>query len=94
MTNDKKGFCEELEFLSNFSASPVEYNGHIFPSIEIALQSAKACNNSDFLLFKKFKTHLDSGKAKRLGRQIALRKDWEDVKLDIMFDLLCFLFHQ
>ena len=33
MINDKKGFCEELEFLSNFSASPVEYNGHIFPSV-------------------------------------------------------------
>jgi ribA/ribD-fused uncharacterized protein len=89
MTNDKEGFCGEFEFLSNFSPSPVEYKGHIYPSIEVAFQSAKCYNEVDAGLFKKFKTHFDSGKAKRLGRQINLRPDWENIKLDIMFDLLC-----
>ena len=89
MTNGKEGFCGEFEFLSNFSPSPVEYKGHIYPSVEVAFQSAKCYNEVDAGLFKKFKTHFDSGKAKRLGRQINLRPDWESVKLDIMIDLLC-----
>ena len=89
MTNGKEGFCGEFEFLSNFSASPVEYKGHIYPSVEVAFQAAKAFNEVDAGLFKKFKTHFDSGKAKRLGRQINLRPDWENIKLDVMFDLLC-----
>ena len=29
-------------------------------------------------------TTLDPNKAKRLGRQIVLRADWEDVKVDLM----------
>lgn len=80
---------EEFRFLSNFTSSPVMYKEHLFPSVEIAYQAAKCHNESDFELFKKFTTHFDSGKAKRLGKQVALRKDWESIKFEIMFELLC-----
>lgn len=27
--------------------------------------------------------------AKKLGRKVELRKDWESIKLDVMYELLC-----
>ena len=35
---------------------------------------------------------LTPGRAKRMGRRVALRPDWENVKEDVMFEGLCLKF--
>lgn len=71
-------------FLSNFWTCPVEMDGVTYPSVEHAYQAAKCfapANRAKFLTGK-------PGDAKRLGKRIAIRKGWEDVKLEIMLSLV------
>jgi ribA/ribD-fused uncharacterized protein len=77
-------FTGRYWFLSNFSPSPVEFEGIVFPTVENAFQSAKTL---DLELRKQF-IPLGPGQAKRLGRSIPLREDWEEVKVDMMYHLL------
>lgn len=71
-------------FLSNFSESNIVYNGHRFLSAEAAFQAAKCPNRmADFC-------NLNPSEAKRLGRRVRLRSDWESVKDQVMYDVcLC-----
>lgn len=62
----------------------MEYEGIVYPSVENAFQAAKTLNNAERLQF----TNVKPGIAKRLGRKVALRHDWEKVKVDIMKELL------
>ena len=72
-------FREEFYFLSNFSNCVVKINDIIFKNTEAAFQSFKDLNRqSEF-------SNLSSSQAKRLGRKVELRKDWENIKLDIMY---------
>lgn len=77
-------FRGEYRFLSNFYPCEVEYEGIVYPSVENAFQAAKTLNNEERLQF----TNVKPGIAKRLGRRVALRHDWEKVKVDIMKELL------
>ena len=72
-------------FLSNFYTCPVEYEDRYYSSVEHAFQAAKTDNQLERERIQLTKT---PGDAKRLGRQVALRKDWELVKVDVMRDLL------
>lgn len=69
-------------FLSNFFPAPVIVWGRRFQSNEAAFQAAKCPSRMDEFC------GLDPSKAKRLGRQVQLRPDWEDVKDEIM-RLIC-----
>ena len=71
-------------FLSNFYESPVCYDGLIYRNVEAAFQSAKL---TDIDSRKQF-TELDGRAAKKLGRIIPLRPDWEQVKYSIMLDIV------
>lgn len=73
-------FRGELEFLSNFSRYPTIYRGERFPTAENAYQAAKT---TDYSLWADFKTDTP-GQAKRRGRRLEIRPDWEEVKLPIM----------
>lgn len=79
-------FTGEYRFLSNFHPSRVFYNGQVFPTVEHAYQAAKAVNHDDFLLFTD--PILTAGQAKRLGRKIQLKPDWELIKISVMSDLI------
>lgn len=72
-------------FLSNFFCSPVEHEGLVYPSIEHAFQAAKTSDHYLRITIKDAKT---PGEAKRMGRNLKLREDWEEVKISIMKDLL------
>lgn len=80
-------FSGDYEFLSNFYHCPtmIEYKGRKFPTTEHAFQAAKCKNESDIDKFLECET---PGQAKRLGRQIELRDDWEQVKVEIMTDVV------
>lgn len=77
-------FQDQFRFLSNFAPIQVEFNGLTFNSTEAAYQAAKCKNKEDQ---KKFQ-NIEAGKAKRLGKKVEIREDWNDVKIQIMEDLL------
>lgn len=71
--------------LSNFWYAFVTYDGDTYQTNEHAFQAAKAIH----------KEHRDAirmadgpGEAKRMGKQVPMRKDWEDVKIGVMRDLI------
>lgn len=73
-------FSGDYQFLSNFHPVIVHYEGHAYPSVEHAYQAAKTLNVSLRHPFMK----LTAAQAKRLGRNLNLRPDWEQVKFSIM----------
>lgn len=73
-------------FLSNFAPSPVALDGdRLAPTVEHGFQAAKAVHWSDYDRILRADT---PSAAKRLGRSIALRADWDAVKLGVMRHLL------
>lgn len=77
-------FRDEYRFLSNFWDAPVTYGGLTYMNNEAAFQAQKSLRLEDKLAF----TAIGSGKAKRLGRRVPLRPDWEDVKVGIMEEIV------
>lgn len=72
-------------FLSNFYPADVWLDYELYPSVEHAYQAAKTSDLDQRKVIRDLKT---PGDAKRLGRRIPLREDWEDVKLQIMYNLV------
>lgn len=78
-------FTGDYRFLSNFWLSPVSFEGMAFSTVEHAYQAAKTLDMDD----RKRIAQLGSpGMAKRIGRLVTMRPDWEQVKLDVMLQLL------
>lgn len=73
-------FRGENFYLSNFYEVPVTYGGITFRNNEAAFQAQKC---EDPGTRKEF-AHLNPSEAKKKGRHVKLRPDWEDVKTDIM----------
>ena len=75
-------FDGEYAFLSNFSGSLIrDAEGIMYPTVEHYFQAMKTLNSGIRMDIAREST---PGKAKRAGRQVVLRPDWEDVKLDVM----------
>ena len=74
-------FQGEHRFLSNFWLSPVEFEGLIYPSVEHAYQAAKTFNPEDR---KRIAAMSSPGQAKKAGKSLKLRVDWEQEKVGIM----------
>ena len=74
-------FDNEYAFLSNFYESPFEVDGITYPTAEHFFQAMKS---KDVEGRKKIAAAPTPGKAKRLGRTIELRKDWEEIKVAVM----------
>lgn len=85
MKNKISKFKGEYDFLSNFYPCFVEFEGKLFPSVEHAFQAAKTL---DAKIRKGFAVCPSPAYARSLGREINLRPDWEDVKIDIMTQLV------
>lgn len=77
-------------FLSNFYKAPVIYDGLQYHSNETAFQAQKTLDERRRLFFIK----VDPSRAKRLGRSLSLREDWEDIKDKIMYDICMAKFTQ
>lgn len=85
-----KGFRGYYFFLSNFDKYPVTIDGITYGCNEAAFQAQKALDTATKLLF----VNLEPNEAKKLGRKIKLRPDWEDVKDDIMYEIVKAKFEQ
>lgn len=74
---------------SNFAYSPIVVNvgwgEHEYPTVEHAFQAAKATTEWQHHAIRKT---TNPKLAKQMGRHIPLRLDWEEVKYEIMLDLL------
>ena len=74
-------FSEGYDFLSNFYISPFRFGGLKYNTVEHFFQSMKAevqVNHEEVRLAK------TPGQAKKLGRQISCRKDWDEIKDHVM----------
>ena len=80
MINEFKG---KYYFLSNFYETPIVYDGLTYQNNEAAFQAAKTTSYEEREKF----TYLIPSEAKRLGRKVALRSDWEEVKDKIMYEI-------
>lgn len=74
-------FRGKYYFLSNFYETPVTWNGLTYLNNEAAFQSAKTFSDRECF------TNLDPSSAKKLGRKVQLRSDWENVKDDVMYEI-------
>lgn len=84
-------FTGKYAFLSNFYPCLVRYTDDdlSYPSVEHAYQAQKTRNVSDQIVIRNCKT---PGEAKKRGRRVKMREDWEEVKINVMRDLLLFKF--
>jgi ribA/ribD-fused uncharacterized protein len=80
------GFRDELWFLSNFYPTPVQMCGYRFATLEHAFQASKSTDPWEWRPF--LDPLCTPTEAKRQGRALELRPDWEAVKYRIMCRLL------
>ena len=82
-------FKGEYAFLCNFYKVyiPFVYNGVTYNTSEAAFQAAKYNGRNAEMIHKVF-ARCTPDEAKKLGRTIKLRNDWEEVKDGIMFDVV------
>ena len=80
-------FQGKYRFLSNFWMCPngIQLDDYIYPSTEHAYQAAKTLYDFERLEILRAKK---PGEAKRLGKKVTMREDWDDVKVNIMRGLL------
>ena len=83
-------FRNDNYFLSNFYECPVTYDGLTYRNNEAAFQAQKCINPKDRERF----TTLNSSEAKKLGRRVLLRKDWKDIKVQVMKEIVTAKFEQ
>ncbi len=79
------GFKGDYAFLSNFFISPVMFEGLKFRTSEHAFQAAKTLDPQERM---RILNASSPGRAKRIGRSIKLREDWDDIKLRIMEEIV------
>jgi len=82
-SNKIKEFKGEYGFLSNFytgDGQDIEYGRYHFNCVEVPFQASKCTDLRDISKF----CGLTPSEAKKLGRRIQLRPDWEEVKIKVM----------
>ena len=78
MINNFEG---EYAFLSNFYFSPMIIDNVVYTTNEHFFQAMKSLNPKERQAIALAPT---PGNAKRLGKKVSLRKDWEDIKEEVM----------
>jgi len=74
-------FRNEFGWLSNFWKVEIWYGGKRWSSVEHLFQ---ACKTLDYEEREKMRLMGSPGDVKRYARKLALRPDWEKIKLDVM----------
>jgi ribA/ribD-fused uncharacterized protein len=80
-----KQFQGGFRFLSNFHPGHVALDNVRYDTVEHAFQAAKTLDSRERQQVRLAET---PGKAKKLGRKVTLRDDWELIKIDVMEDFV------
>jgi ribA/ribD-fused uncharacterized protein len=79
-------FSGDYRFLSNFAlGGVVQYDGIFYKTVEHAYQAAKTVDEAER---RRIHVAKHPGEAKKVGKKLTLRPNWDEIKLDIMLDLL------
>lgn len=84
LKRDITSFRERFDFLSNFYEAPIEYDGLCFGNAEAAFQAQKCVDREGRMEFQ----NMRPSEAKRAGRKVTLRPDWEQVKVHLMEEIV------
>lgn len=87
---DITSFRGDYDFLSNFYEAPVIFEGLCYLNNEAAFQAQKCLTEEEKQEF----TCLTAASAKRKGRRVKLRPDWEAVKTGLMEEIVRAKFNQ
>ena len=79
-----KEFKNQYFFLSNFYEYPIYYNKLVFCNAEAAFQAQKVINEKDQYKF----INLNASQARKLGKTVQLKKDWEEIKDNVMYEIV------
>ena len=77
-------FRGEYTFLSNMFPCEVLWEGKAYKSSESVYQMMKCANESDKTMFQ----GLNGYQAKKMGRHVRMRRDWNEIKLGVMREVL------
>ena len=86
--NNKKqitSFRGDHFFLSNFYPCKIVYRGREYKTAEHAFQAQKCVTKDDIIEIQEAN---NPQMAKRIGKKVKLREDWEDVKVSIMTEVV------
>lgn len=83
-------FRGAYDFLSNMYSATFMWDGRTYRNSEAAFQSAKTLDPVERDTF----SEMNGVTAKREGKKVALRKDWEEVKVEIMEEVVRAKFSQ
>lgn len=78
-------FTGPYAFLSNFAGCSIELDGEEYDSVEHAFQAAKTLDENERYIVRSAIWPRD---AKRAGRRVTLRPDWEQIKVEVMWSLV------
>jgi len=84
-------FKDEFEFLSNFYPTPFIWKNRTWPTVEHAFQASKSRNSYYEEIIRKAKS---PATAKKIGKRVVLREDWEEIKVLLMTELVLLKFEQ
>lgn len=86
-----RSFTGRYHFLSNFYSCEIVYKRRVWPTAEHLFQALKTESQMSRMRIRKLPT---PAKAKRAGRQVVLRPNWDSIKLDVMRMVLYLKFQQ
>lgn len=78
-----QSFDKQFAYLSNFFPSPLLLKGQEWPTVEHIFQAAKTSDPSEQ---EQIRLAATPGKARRLGKRLQLRSDWEARKQAVMVE--------
>lgn len=84
-------FEGRYRFLSNFHTSTVRFEGITYPTAEHAFQAAKTLDPE---VRGRMAQEPTPGRAKRLGRSLELRPDWDLIRVSQMAEIVARKFRQ
>ena len=83
-------FDGEYRFLSNFWPCKIKAYGFLWSCSESLYQASKTLYPKDFVKF----VNLNPREAKKLGKEIEIRPDWDEIKYETMEEIINFKFDQ
>lgn len=91
MSEAIREFYGKYHFLDNFFPAPVMWEGILYPTSEHAFQAAKTLDED---LRRTIAQESSPFIAKKMGRAVVLRPDWENCKYEIMEEIILAKFLQ